>query len=125
MKYCNKHVRCTPRSCTLNLVRQVKTWVYSSTVDIHVIQQMYTTILHSGHSPTGKTLILFVHSRIFHSYGDITITSEGLQILTYARHSWPLSSEGSLACHPYCDTGHPFNGHLRGLVTLTPTLPSV
>ena len=27
---------------------------------------------------------------------------------SYARHSWPLSSEGSLACHTYCDTGHPF-----------------
>ena len=23
------------------------------------------------------------HSRIFHSYGDVTITGEGLQILTY------------------------------------------
>ena len=23
-----------------------------------------------------------------------TITGEGLQIMTYARHSWPLSSEG-------------------------------
>ena len=22
--------------------------------------------------------------------------------------SWPLTSEGSLACHTYCDTGHPF-----------------
>ena len=32
----------------------------------------------------------------------------GLLILTYARHSWPLSSEGSLACHTYCDSGHPF-----------------
>ena len=38
------------------------------------------------------------HLRIFHSYGDITIDGEGLQILTYARHSWPLSSESSLAC---------------------------
>ena len=27
---------------------------------------------------------------------------------TYARHSWPLSSEGSLVCHTYCDKGHPF-----------------
>ena len=36
------------------------------------------------------------HSRIFHSYGDVTVVGEGLQILTYARHSWPLSSEGSL-----------------------------
>ena len=26
-------------------------------------------------------------------------------IFTYARHSWPLSSEGSLTCHTYCDTG--------------------
>ena len=41
------------------------------------------------------------HSRIFHSHGEVTITGEGLQILTYARHSWPLSSEGSLACHTY------------------------
>ena len=48
------------------------------------------------------------HSRIFHSYGDVTIAGEGLQILTYARHSWPLSSEDSLACHIYCDTDHPF-----------------
>ena len=45
------------------------------------------------------------HSRIFHSYGDVTITSEGLHILTFTRHSSPLSSEGSLACHTYCDTG--------------------
>ena len=26
------------------------------------------------------------HSRIYHSYGDVTITFAGLQILTYARH---------------------------------------
>ena len=31
-----------------------------------------------------------------------------LQNLTFARHLWPLSSEGSLACHTYFDTGHPF-----------------
>ena len=37
-----------------------------------------------------------------------TITGEVLQILTYARHSWPLSSEGSLSCHIYCDTGLSF-----------------
>ena len=29
----------------------------------------------------------FAHSRIFHSYGDVTITIEWPQILTYARHS--------------------------------------
>ena len=48
------------------------------------------------------------HFRIFHSYVDITFTSEGLQILTYAQYSWPLSIKGSIACYTYCDTGHNF-----------------
>ena len=30
------------------------------------------------------------------------------EILTYLRHSWPLSSEGSLTCHTHWDTGLPF-----------------
>ena len=51
----------------------------------------YGMILH------GMAFILFVclfvrglssHSRIFHSYADVTITGEGLQILTYARHQF-------------------------------------
>ena len=29
---------------------------------------------------------LLSHSRIFHSYGDVTIAGKGLQILTYAQH---------------------------------------
>ena len=44
----------------------------------------------------------------FHSIGDVTITGEVQQILTNARQSWPLSNEGSLACHTYCDAGHAF-----------------
>ena len=48
------------------------------------------------------------HLRIFHSYGDVTITGKGLLILSYARYLWPLSSEGCLAYHTFCDTGHPF-----------------
>ena len=48
------------------------------------------------------------HSRSFNSFGDVTINGEGLQILTNDRHLWPLSSEGSLKCHTYCDTGHLF-----------------
>ena len=60
---------------------------------------------------TGKNILFFLfwgfsfRSRIFHSYGDVT--GEGLQILTYARHSWPLTSDGYLACRTYCDTAHP------------------
>ena len=38
--------------------------------------------------------VLSHHSRIFHSYEDATITGEGLQILTFARHLWPLRNEG-------------------------------
>ena len=74
--------------------------------------------VHFCHSTNNKKHILFVcfgfssHSRIFHSYGDVSIADEGLHI------SWPLSSEGSLACHIYCDTL--YNGHLREPVTLTP-----
>ena len=48
------------------------------------------------------------HSRIFHSFGDVTVTGKGLKILTYAWHLWLLSSEGSLAYDTYCDTEHPF-----------------
>ena len=48
------------------------------------------------------------HSRVFHSYGYVTTVGEGLQISTYARNLWQLSSEGSLTCHTHCDTGLPF-----------------
>ena len=56
------------------------------------------------------------HWIFFHSDGDVIITGKGLQILTYAWHSWPLSSdtEGSLACHTYCDKGHPFINDITG-----------
>ena len=40
-------------------------------------------------------IYLKLNSRIFYSYGDVTITGEGLQILTCVRHSLPLSSWSS------------------------------
>ena len=52
----------------------------------------------------------------------VIIAVEGFQILTYTRHSCPIGTEGSLACHTYCITGHLFNGHLQGPVTLTPVV---
>ena len=63
------------------------------------------------------------HSRIFHSYGDVTITGEGLQILTYARHSWPFGIEqwGFFSVpHLLWHWASVYNGHLRGPVTLVP-----
>ena len=63
-------------------------------------------------------------SRIFHSYGDITITGEGFQISTYmyARHSWSVSTEGSLISVPHLlwHRTSIYNGHLQGPVTPTP-----
>ena len=54
-------------------------------------------------------LLVFRSTREFFTrYGDVTIAGEGLQILIYVRHLWPLSSEGSLACQTYCNTGYPF-----------------
>ena len=49
------------------------------------------------------------------------MTGEGLQLLTFARHLWPLSSEGSFIGATPTVTGHSnYNGHLRGpAVTLT------
>ena len=47
------------------------------------------------------------HSKMFHSYEDVTITGERLQILTYTR-DLQLSSEGFPACHTFWDTEHPF-----------------
>ena len=32
---------------------------------------------------------------------------------TFFRHSWPLSTEGSLACRTYCDMGHVFSNPLK------------
>ena len=48
------------------------------------------------------------NSRNFRSFGNVPIAGEGMQIFTYARHLWPLSSEDSLSYHSYCETGHPF-----------------
>ena len=53
-------------------------------------------------------LVFIVPLENFHSYGDVTITGEGPQILTYAQHSGSLSSEVSLTSHTVCDTGHQF-----------------
>ena len=75
----------------------------------HTKSHMYDYCLFGVFRPTRE---------FFYSFGDVTITGEGLQILTNARHLWPLSSEGSLACQTYCGASI-YNGHLRGPITLT------
>ena len=59
-----------------------------------------------------KQKVVFVCLEIFIPLENFSLIwrrpGEEMQILTYARHLWSLSSEGSLACHTYCDTEHPF-----------------
>ena len=38
---------------------------------------------------------------------DVTIAGRGVPVLTFARQSWPLNSEGSLACHTTVKRGIP------------------
>ena len=60
-------------------------------------------------------MFLFVYLRVFIPLENFfthmetsAIPMKGLQILTYARHSWPYHNEGTLACHTCCDIGPPF-----------------
>ena len=78
----------------------------------------------TGSNPYSN-LCLFVcsyrsHSRIFHSYGDVTVIDQKLQILTYFRHSGPLSSELFSVSHLQWHRSTVYNGHLRGPMTLVP-----
>ena len=110
----------------MNQFFKIYSKLYASSVpNTHLIASSRSGI-YTGRAFWGVFVCLFVclglssHSSIFNSYGDVSITctGEGLQFFTYAWHSWPLSSEVSLACHTNCDTGL-YNGHLRGPVTLT------
>ena len=75
------------------------------------------SLVKGNHMPTRQILkfvCLFVCLACFAPLENFSLIKrrqhyrEGLHILSYARHSWPLNSGGSLACHTYCDTGRPF-----------------
>ena len=51
-------------------------------------------------------LMSFVSFEIVLTHGEGSVADEVLQIKTYARHSLPLSSGGSLACQTYFDKRH-------------------
>ena len=58
------------------------------------------------------------HSRVFHSYWDVIITDEGLQILTYARFLWSLRFL-KRATRTVTRDIHLYNGHLWEFMSLT------
>ena len=63
-------------------------------------------------------------SSIFHSYGDVTITGEELQILTYTRHSWSFRCGIFSVQHLLWHGTSVYNGYLQGPVA-SHLLPSV
>ena len=68
------------------------------------------------------------HSRIFHSYWDVTITGKGLQILIYALHPRPLHEQWWFfsVSHLLWHGASVYNGQIWELVTLhSHLLPSV
>ena len=61
------------------------------------------------------------YSRIFHSYGDVTITGKGMQILTYARPAlMAIEQWGLQRATPTGTRCIVYNGYLCGPVTLIP-----
>ena len=71
---------------------------------LYIFDHTWAQLSTSVHALWQRTVVFTSHLRIFHLYGDVNTSGEELHILTHARHSWPLSSEGSFACHTYCDT---------------------
>ena len=72
-----------------------------------LVRQLTAQFLHQSFQQLNNFSLFFRPTREFFIWRR-HIAGEGQQILTYARHSWPLRSEGSFASHTYCDTGHPF-----------------
>ena len=64
---------------------------------------------------------LFVALGKFSLIWKVTITYQGLQILTYTPHPWPLSSEDSLVYPTSCDGIPVYMVIFQGLVTLALT----
>ena len=72
---------------------------------------VYSIVPRNG-LPPGECVCLFIWSlcpiREFFTHMETSPLPVKAANLTYARKSWPLSSESYLTCHTYCDTGLPF-----------------
>ena len=64
-------------------------------VSVSIVKLWWTFFVHEGFGLDLFGLGFFVPLENFHSFGDVTIAGERLQIMTYARNSWPLCSDGS------------------------------
>ena len=98
-------------SCAINIIvlywMLIKNIVYimvskqsmsSEYLSLHFVLRKFKR---SYHCQSESMVICMIFFSLF-------VWGEGLQILTYARHSWVLSSEGSLVCLICCVSGLPF-----------------
>ena len=99
-KYTCVKISTSPNTCTFNFKREITKCLANC---------LNSLLSNLNFSYPSKVFCLFVRlgSRIFHSYGDVTITGEGLPILTF------------IVTHLLWDIL--YNGHHQGPVTLTPT----
>ena len=81
---------------------------------LSVLVSKYTPSVISTKCPTYNVVCLngvSSHSRISHSYGDLSITDEGCKfwpmLTLMAIEQWGLEQWGFFSVHAYCDTGHP------------------
>ena len=59
-------------------ILSIKTFVFTQSFNYLYLRFLFVCLFVCGFSS---------YSRIFHSYGDVTIAGEWLQIYTYARHA--------------------------------------
>ena len=95
---------------SMKIPKDFKPIIFITIIEIsYIYQNLYCLYHQSSQCSISPHFVFHVfvwgftsHWRIL-SYGAviITCTGEGLQNLTYARLSRPLSSEGSLACHTH------------------------
>ena len=111
LKFCLKFVHHFP-TITLSPYFRSESWQSEENIFLNFCLRgliISWHIRHYGHWEHEWTS-LFVwgfksHSRIFHSYWDVKYYWWRASNFDLYWHSWPLSSEGSLACHTYCDMG--------------------
>ena len=82
---------------------------------------MVQEILFNTHNSASMSVCFSSHSSILYSYGDVTITGEGLQIFylcsaLMAQEKWGFFNLPHIRWHG----AFVYNGDLRGPVTLTP-----
>jgi hypothetical protein len=103
-------------------------WRYMTLDSCHVDFASHLKIVAHGGIHVLQTHLVFIYLFIYSHASNFSaiwwlspLPVTGLQVLTYARHSGPLSREGSLSCHTYCE--HMKDRHPCPTVEFDPPTP--